>query len=264
MEATDGKIYGTTSSGGLNNIGYIFQYDFIEDNFQNVGDFVGTDFGHSGKALFQASNGKLYGMSFNGGANKKGILFEFDITTKTLTKKYDFTTSYSGNNTSLIEVDQNVLYGFYSGGVNNAGGIFKFNIVTNEFTEVTVFDVLNTGFLPQFRLLKTSENTLLGLLKNSNYTDITKQGVLFHLNPQTNQLTTLIEFDSSTGLSPIGAPVEMEYDTLLSTNPIEDSPTIQIYPNPVSEKLTITSLPTEIVQIHIYDVLGRQHLYKNL
>lgn len=57
MEATDGKIYGTTSSGGLNNIGYIFQYDFIEDNFQNVGDFVGTDFGHSGKALFQPPMG---------------------------------------------------------------------------------------------------------------------------------------------------------------------------------------------------------------
>lgn len=30
------------------------------------------------------------------------------------------------------------------------------------------------------------------------------------------------------------------------------------------KKLTITSLPTEIVQIHIYDVLGRQHLYKKI
>ena len=40
--------------------------------------------------LVQASNGKIYGITGNGGANNKGVLFEFDPITNTYVKKIDF------------------------------------------------------------------------------------------------------------------------------------------------------------------------------
>jgi len=54
----------------------------------------------------QATNGKLYGMTTNGGANDLGVLFEYDITTDTYTEILDFDrTNGSQPYGSLIELN---------------------------------------------------------------------------------------------------------------------------------------------------------------
>lgn len=258
MEATNGKIYGT-ASGGANNLGYIFQYDFVNDNYQNIYDFEGNDYGNSGKALLQASNGKLYGVGYNGGTYNKGFLFEFDISTTSYTKKYDFNTPYRALSASLIEVSEGVLYGFYSGGTNNRGGIFSYNLNTNTFTDEYAVDV-TTWFAPQYRLLKTSENKLFGLSNYSNTSGVDNNGFLFQFNPETKTFDNKFDFYDSVGVRPVGAPVEVNINGSLSVKDSEIKNVLSLYPNPVKDYLVVTSKISEDFQAKIYDMLGKQIL----
>lgn len=259
IEATNGKIYGMTNYGGVNNNGVLFEYDFVDNAYSKLFDFGGIFGGSPSHALFQASNGKLYGMTGNGGANNKGTLFEFDISTNTFTKKFDFSTTNPGNaRASLIELDSGILYGFtYSGGINSVGIIFEFNLNTDTYTKKFDFENLTTGYLPQFRFLKTSENKLFGL---NNYGGANGLGVLFEFNPNTNIFTNKLNFSSETGVRPKGSLVEV------ITNPlsIEDNnrlTILRIYPNPVSDKLIVSSKNSEPFQITIFNILGSQILY---
>ncbi|MES2514197.1 MAG: choice-of-anchor tandem repeat GloVer-containing protein, partial [Bacteroidota bacterium] len=68
MQAADGKLYGMTALGGVNNKGIIFQYDPITNVIIKKFDFDGTANGSTPYAtLTQATNGMLYGMTYEGG-----------------------------------------------------------------------------------------------------------------------------------------------------------------------------------------------------
>lgn len=260
IEATNGKIYGT-ANGGANNRGYIFQYDYVNDDYQNIYDFEGNNYGNSGKALLQASNGKLYGVGYSGGTYNKGFLFEFDISTTSYTKKYDFNTPYRALSTSLIEVSEGVLYGFYSGGTNNRGGIFSYNINTNTFTDEYAVDV-TTWFVPQYRLLKTSENKLVGLSYYSNVSGLNNDGFLFQFSPDTKTFDNKFNFYNNVGVKPVGAPVETSIGGSLSVRDGEIKNLLSFYPNPVTDYLVVTSKTPKNLQVKIYDMLGKQVLFE--
>jgi uncharacterized repeat protein (TIGR03803 family) len=67
----DGKLYGMTNYGGPNNTGMLFSYDPDQKLFANRFDF--STYGSGQGGLHQASDGLLYGMSYNG-----GNVFSFD------------------------------------------------------------------------------------------------------------------------------------------------------------------------------------------
>src|SRR6056297_841469 len=90
-EADNGRFYGMTRSGGSNDNGVLFEFDPVTGTYTNKFDFDGASKGRNPYgSLMQASNGKLYGMTRNGGSNGYGVLFEFDPATGTYTKKLDF------------------------------------------------------------------------------------------------------------------------------------------------------------------------------
>ena len=61
----------------------------------------------------QASNGKLYGLTEFGGTNNLGVLFEYDISTSTYTKKIDFDGANHGSEPkgTLLEASNGKFYG---------------------------------------------------------------------------------------------------------------------------------------------------------
>src|ERR1017187_6619779 len=90
-------------------------------------DFNGTTNGGSPKgSLMQATNGMLYGMTYNGGASTNcsygcGVLFQYNPTTNVYTKKLDFAGTTNGQNSygSLMQASDGMLYGMtYQGGAN--------------------------------------------------------------------------------------------------------------------------------------------------
>lgn len=98
--------YGMTNTGGSNNLGVIYKYSLTDIEYIVIHEFDGINGANPTGSLIQASNGKLYGLTTNGGEFDKGVVFEFDLSNNTFSKILDF----NGDNgshpleTSLIEV----------------------------------------------------------------------------------------------------------------------------------------------------------------
>ena len=71
VQAGNGKLYGMTNSGGNSQQGVIFSFDPSTYTYTKLKDFVYNSIDGSAPlgSLMLASNGKLYGMTWNGGSN---------------------------------------------------------------------------------------------------------------------------------------------------------------------------------------------------
>ena len=87
IQASDGMLYGMTYQGGCSNLGVLFQYNPITDVYTKKIDFVTATGTHPYGSLCQALDGNLYGMTFQGGSNNLGALFQYDPSTNILTRK---------------------------------------------------------------------------------------------------------------------------------------------------------------------------------
>ena len=81
------QFWGTASSGGQHNNGFIFKTDSIGDNLEIVHHFKSEVDGANISALLLASNNKLYGLASSGGQGgstsvfSSGTFFEYDLIT---------------------------------------------------------------------------------------------------------------------------------------------------------------------------------------
>ncbi|MGZ4049072.1 MAG: choice-of-anchor tandem repeat GloVer-containing protein, partial [Bacteroidia bacterium] len=109
IKATDGKLYGMTNSGGMNNAGVIFSFDPTQSTFNKLNDFDGINGASPYGNLMQAGDGKLYGMTFEGGINNFGVIFSFDPTSSFFNKLIDFDAANGANpylGSAFIEVPE--------------------------------------------------------------------------------------------------------------------------------------------------------------
>ena len=198
MEASNGKLYGMTSGGGANGIGVLFEYEPTTTTYTKKIDFDGTANGsYPNGSLMEASNGKLYGMTTQGGANAAGVLFEYNPTTSTFTKKIDFDGTVKGRFPygALMEANNGKLYGMtYSGGANNKGVLFEYDPTTAIFSKKLDFDGTAKGQRPYGSLMEASNGKLYGMTSSGgSYTD----GVLFEYDPATATYTKKLDFDGT-------------------------------------------------------------------
>lgn len=89
----NGKLFGITESGGANNYGAIFSLPVGGSTISKVSDFDNTNGRSPYGKLTLASDNKLYGMTFRGGADDKGVIFNLDpaVTNATITPLVHFT-----------------------------------------------------------------------------------------------------------------------------------------------------------------------------
>lgn len=115
IKATNGKLYGLSSLGGVAGEGVLFEFNTAgAGTYSTVLEFSGSTGPYMGSfpygSLLQASNGNLYGMTFNGGSLNKGVVFGYNLTTAAYSVLADFSgttgTTLGGNPTygSLIEI----------------------------------------------------------------------------------------------------------------------------------------------------------------
>lgn len=78
------ELWGVTTSGGTNNSGTIFKTDGSGNNQTIEYSFVRTEAENPWYTnLIELPNGKMYGLTFNGGFNNRGVLFEYDPVSNT-------------------------------------------------------------------------------------------------------------------------------------------------------------------------------------
>jgi uncharacterized repeat protein (TIGR03803 family) len=211
----------------------------------------------------QASDGKLYGMTVNGGANNNGVLFQYDPATSTYTKKLDFNGATKGSNPSfgsLMQASDGKLYGMtWQGGVNNMGVLFQYDTATSTFTKKLDFAGATNGRSPYGSLMQASDGKLYGMTYSGGANDM---GVLFQYDTATSTFTKKLDFNGANGSNPQYANlIEIDAHTVVTsiTQNLSSEGKIEVYPNPFTNQTTI--LFNEVQKnttIKIMDVLGKE------
>ncbi len=220
FQADNGKLYGTLSQGGdNNNCGTLFEYDIKDTTFTVLVDFSGKNGNNPVGDVMQASNGKLYGMTYNGGSmfdeippdqyyksQGYGIIFEYDIATSTYEVKWEFNVIEGYHPLgSLIQADDGFLYGMTSGGksgISYYGTLFKYDIDNDTLIVLHNFEE-STGGNPNGSLIQASNGKLYGMTKKG-----AGNGVLFEYNITDSIYTLKHPLSKINGALPTGSLIE--------------------------------------------------------
>ena len=168
IEGSPGKLYGTTPNGGTNEDGVLFEYDIATNTYTKKFDFDAIVSGKSPTGLINGNNGKLYGITENGGSNpcsptsQYGTLFEYDIANEMVNTLVNMGCDGHGSSTllphgTLLKASNGYIFGIMS------FGIFKFDSNTN----VAVDACPDCPFIPNFRY--GSCNGLIEICRKPSY-----------------------------------------------------------------------------------------------
>jgi uncharacterized repeat protein (TIGR03803 family) len=123
IQASDGSFYGLTRFGGVNGAGALIRVNGAGDESVVASLGGGIDGTNPCGDPLQASDGNLYVLTSNGGANGDGAVLQFSLS-GTESVVYSFAGGADGQGPSgaLIESPDGTLYGTTSGGRVAAGG----------------------------------------------------------------------------------------------------------------------------------------------
>jgi uncharacterized repeat protein (TIGR03803 family) len=134
VQGRDGNFYGTTSSGGTNNLGTVFQFS-TNRTLTTLYSFAGNGTNDDGASpyltpLVEGADGVFYGTTSAGGTNNDGTVFQVSADgTLTTLFEFNYTEGRSPWAGLSLGTDGN-LYGTTSeGGTNGYGTVFQ--ITTN-------------------------------------------------------------------------------------------------------------------------------------
>ncbi len=214
---SDGNLYGTTSWGGTNNAGTVFQ---IATNGGFPGEFIalasfdGTVFSSGGSATGLASgpDGNLYGTTKYGGSSYAGTVFKV-TTSGVLTLLYSFTalvgnTNSDGNQSyaGLTLGTDGSFYGTtYQGGSDGYGTAFR--VTTNGvLTSLCSFAWDIGGVTLTSGLTLGSDGNLYGTTEQGGISHV---GTVFKVTTN-GTLTSLADFAYDNGSVPNGLTLGLD------------------------------------------------------
>src|SRR5688572_8671198 len=205
VQGANGRLYGTTRSGGTNNSGTLFEYDITREIYTKKVDFI--DITSPSDNMVLASNGKLYGLTQYGGAENVGGIFEYDPSTNNFSKKIDFQAIYGRPNGALIQLPNGKLYGVANTSSVSFGKaiLFEYDPASNTFAKKVDFNPVVEGNVPSGTLLY-SDGKIYGLMRYGGGNNL---GTLFQFDPVTGSLLKLKDFDGTIlGGHPIGTLIK--------------------------------------------------------
>ena len=135
IHASDGALYGTTSSGGSSNYGTVFKLNTDGSGYVVLKHFNGSD-GHWPCGGLVFSNATLYGTTSGGGDSGGGTVFKIgtDGSGFTLLSSFSFSSSAGCDPIAGPVLSDNTLYGTTSDGANIGGSVFRVNTDGSGFT----------------------------------------------------------------------------------------------------------------------------------
>jgi uncharacterized repeat protein (TIGR03803 family) len=202
IQAADGNFYGTTHSGGANNMGTVFEITpaGVETLLWSFG--TGADGKYPYGGLVQATDGNFYGTTEGGGTHSRGAVFKI-TPSRVETVLWSFGSGTDGQVPwgGLIQAVDGDFYGTTGiGGTSNAGTVFKITPAGVE-TVLWSFGSGSDGQLPYGSLLQASDGNFYGMANEGGTSNV---GTVFKVTPAGVE-TVLWSFGSGTdGQLPFG------------------------------------------------------------
>jgi uncharacterized repeat protein (TIGR03803 family) len=204
LQASDGLLYGLTSTKGQYNGGSIFSKSSLAGPYPTtVIPFDGVNTGRSPKgSLVQGPSGLIFGMTEFGGTNDQGVIFSYHVVSGQYKKIHDFAGTATGANptSSLVYASDGKLYGMTrAGGTSNDGVIFRINTDGTGFTKLVDLDA-SSGTAPLGSLIQHADGILYGMTSTGGSNGL---GTIFSLAIN-GTFTKLHDFNGINGKSPLG------------------------------------------------------------
>jgi uncharacterized repeat protein (TIGR03803 family) len=191
-QGQDGNLYGITSTGGMRNLGIVFQIT-PAGNFNIIYNFDGPHGSTPIGGLVLGVDGDLYGTAEQGGAHGYGNIFKI-TTSGTLTVLYDFTGNADGGYPVaplVLATDGN----FY--GTSYPGAAFKIS-AKGVFKVIKTIPTVSYG-----PLLQARDGYFYGV---TQFGGTFSAGTVYKVAGE--KVTTLYNFDGTHGSYPIGGLVQ--------------------------------------------------------
>ncbi len=199
-EASNGRLYGLTPHGGTYNLGVLFEFDPVTENFSVKYEYTGgVDSGMQPYgSLSKAGNGKLYGV-LQGYGYEMELLFEFNPSSDNYKRLY-IDGPIPRENRVLMEsvslATNGNIYFLVNGNTNDIKSInylYEFDPDEDEFTGVFTFSGIETGDFPNGSLVQGGNNMLYGTTSTGGKYD---RGVIFEFDPVSYNYKKMLDFEN--------------------------------------------------------------------
>jgi uncharacterized repeat protein (TIGR03803 family) len=201
-----GNLYGTTSAGGANSVGTVFEVVQGSGTITTLASFNSTTTGNISGLIMDAS-GNLYGTTQSQGAHSDGSVFELAHGSSSITTLASFNVDNGGGPQAGLIVDSSGnLYGTAAGGGPNEGydgTVFEVAQGSGTITTLASFNYTN-GSEPSSRLVMDQSGNLYGTTVTGGANG---DGTVFELAHRSHTITTLASFNVSNGQYPQGSLV---------------------------------------------------------
>jgi uncharacterized repeat protein (TIGR03803 family) len=234
VQGRDGRLYGTTYSGGANGLGAVIRINLATKNSVVLHSFSGTDGSNPGAGLTLSTDGNYYGTTEMGGSANVGVLYKIS-TAGTYTVLHQFAGGSDGINPygPPIQASDGNFYGTTAGSGSTNATIYRYT-ASGAYSVIYTFDQSTTGYwvygLTQGTdgLLYATANTG-GAQNSGTLVKLTTSGVLKETH------TFNIADDGGYGpIEPIGAPIQASdgnfYVTTQSGGTDQQGTLIQVTP----------------------------------
>jgi uncharacterized repeat protein (TIGR03803 family) len=196
LQTADGKLYGTSSTGGFAGLGSVFVLTPSGGGFTfaNLHSFQGLDGEFLTRGLVRGQDGDFYGVTYGGGANFFGTVFKI-TPSGTLTTLHTFVASEGSNPVAFVLGNDGNFYGMTQSGAGGQGSVFKIT-PAGALTTLHTFDA-SEGTFPE-ALIQASDGNFYG---TKAFAGPGGNGTVFQMTPS-GTLTILYSFSGSDGASP--------------------------------------------------------------
>jgi uncharacterized repeat protein (TIGR03803 family) len=197
IQGSDGKLYGSASTGGSNGFGAVFSLT-TNGVFAPLWSFGSSDGNFPAGPLLQASDGKLYGTTALGGSNNLGTVFSISTNGEFASlASFDYARGAFPSN-GLIQAVDGSLYGTASAGGTNGGWGTVFRLTTDgTLTALHSFNYQD-GAVAVGGLVQGADGNLYGATSQGGTAGL---GTVFQITTN-GQLTTLVRFNGTNGANP--------------------------------------------------------------
>lgn len=213
MQASDGNFYGTMANGGIGP-----DFGGTAYRMTPAGDvtvlhaFTPAEGMVPLAGLRQAQDGRLYGVTSEGGPLGRGTVFSLDLAGAFATVQTFQSQEGCGPWAGLVQTSDDAFYGTTAyGGLANKGTVYR---MTGDGTVTTLHSFTGLdGAFPMASLLLASDGNFYGTTANGGASD---QGTVFRMTPA-GVVTALHSFAGSDGAFPWAPLIEVSAGNLHGT-----------------------------------------------